>query len=85
MNFKWLTVPFTNRTKEVLVPEAWEVRWVSRYGLYEDSPRLCDATQRCAFFLSEQEAIDFKQALDQAFTLLQYEGGGRQVTLKKTT
>ncbi len=65
--FKNVTVPQANDTKEVQAVQLWSVRWLSRYGSYSG-----DVREEMEAFTSEQDAIDFKQALDNAFKLLRH-------------
>lgn len=71
MNFKWLLVPESNATKEVKVAQLWEVRWnaveFSRLWDYEHS---CEHKPQVETFLNEAEAVQFKEALEKARTLL---------------
>lgn len=84
MSFKWLTVPFSNTTKEISVTQLWEVRWWSREGDYdEDNPRYVTANPELECFVSEKEAMEFKTSLENAFKLLRYSGTGRKVLVRK--
>jgi hypothetical protein len=61
---KKLLVPFTNQTKMVDAVQLWEVRWNSRHGEYSG-----DIKKEAEFFPSEDDAIQFKNALVSAFKL----------------
>ena len=54
MLWKWLTVPFTNETKQEKVIQLWEVRWQSRYGEFSE-----DTRPEIEAFTSEEEARAF--------------------------
>lgn len=62
--FKWLTVPWTNETKQVSAVQLWEVRWTSRYGQYYHSVK-----PEVEAFTSEEQAKAFKKSLENAFAL----------------
>lgn len=59
----------TNR--EVEGAEVWIVSWTSLSGRYPNSPTLVGDTRRAKAFLSEDDARDFKKALEDAMSLLQ--------------
>ena len=59
----------TNR--QVEGAEVWVVSWTSLSGRYPNSPTLVSDTRRAKAFLSEKDAQDFKQALEDAMKLLQ--------------
>ena len=67
LTFKWLTAPFTNRTREVEAVQMWNVRWQSRNGKYSGDvqPEL------------EAQAQEFATALRNAFALLRHTSGTR--------
>ncbi len=54
MWFKKLTVPDSNKTKEVEAVQLWEVKWISRYGPYSS-----DIKQEVEVFTSEEKAQFF--------------------------
>jgi hypothetical protein len=62
LTFKWLTVPFTNWTREVEAVQLWEVRWESRHGQYND-----DTQPEMEAFTTETAAQEFATALRNAF------------------
>ena len=70
LNFKKLTVPDSNDTKEVDAVQMWEVRWESRHGQYlgETKPEL-----EC--FTSEKLAKEFADSLRAAFRLIRHTWG----------
>lgn len=78
ISFKWLTVPFTNKTKEVKSVQYWKVCWQSRYDSYSwgTSPEM-------EVFLSKEEAERFAESLRNAFKLIRHTSGN-QVTVKKS-
>lgn len=78
MIFKWLRVPESNETKEIEVVQLWEVRWESRDGPFSSDSR---PEVECLKF--EQEAIDFKQSLENAFGILRYSGNITKVKIGK--
>jgi hypothetical protein len=67
LNYKWLTVPFTNRTRSVEVVRMWEVRWRSRHGRYSG-----DTRPELECFTSEAEAAKFAESLRAAFALIKH-------------
>jgi uncharacterized protein YeaC (DUF1315 family) len=77
MIFKFLTVPWTNKTKKVQAVQLWEVRWESRYGEMGS-----DTRPEMEAFSSEEEARKFKSSLENAFRILRHTSGTR-VTLEK--
>ncbi len=81
---KKILAPVSNNTQLIEVVQLWEVRWWSRDGEHLDkTPRYVSARQEVECFTSEEAAVGFKKALDQAFALLRYTGHGRDVTLHK--
>lgn len=76
-DFKKITVPETNATKEVDAIQLWEVRWDSRYGQY-----ISDVQPEVEAFPSEEEANEFKEALVNAFKLIKHTSGNT-VTVRK--
>ena len=77
MIFKFLTVPWTNKTQKVQAVQLWEVRWKSRHGEFSS-----DTRPEMESFSSEEEAQYFKASLENAFRILRYTSGAR-VTLEK--
>jgi len=57
--------------------ECWEVRWCSRHGEFHG-----DTIPQLRAFPRETDAIEFKQALDDAFALVKTTSGTR-VTIEK--
>jgi hypothetical protein len=78
MNFKWLTVPQTNETKEVEAAYLWEVRWCSRNGEYSSSVK-----PEVEGFTTEGLAQEFVTSLRNAFKLLKHTGLGTEVSVNK--
>lgn len=78
--FRKITVPFSNETKEIDVPQTWVVRWQGRVG-----PYYSDLIPECEVFISEKEALDFRESLEQAMKLLRYSGPGTKVTIEART
>lgn len=72
MNFKWLTTPFSNKTRQVEVPRLWYVRWQSRHGDY-----YVDTRPEMEAFTTEQLAIDFADSLRAAFRLVRHKGADK--------
>jgi glutamate dehydrogenase/leucine dehydrogenase len=70
MAFKWLTVPWSNKTKDIQVMQTWEVRWQSRNGEYSGSVR-----PEAEVFTSEEEAKEFANSLSKAFKLIRHTAG----------
>lgn len=69
----------TGDTKEVEAAELWEVRWMSRYGMYKT-----DVQDEIEVFFSEDDANAFADSLRKAFKLLRYSlGAGVSVKVKK--
>lgn len=77
MIFEKKTVPLNNETKEVEVTALWAVRWQSRYGPFNS-----DVKDEAEFFPNEQDALDFKKALENAFKLIKHTSGNN-VSIKK--
>jgi len=67
---KQLEVPENNETLEVDVAQLWEVRWKSRHSEYSAGTR-----PEVEVFLSQQEAQDFAESLQQAFSLIRHTSG----------
>ena len=67
---KKLSVPQTNEVKTIDAVQLWTVRWESRYNEYSGGLR-----KEVEAFTSEQEAQDFKLALENAFKLLRHTSG----------
>ncbi len=70
MLFEKKTVPLSNETKEVEVTALWAVRWQSRHGAFNS-----DVKAEAEFFPNEQDALDFKKALENAFKLIKHTSG----------
>lgn len=70
MIFKWLTIPWSNRTKQIQVPQLWYVRWESRYDKYGSSTQ-----PEVEAFTSEQQANEFAESLRKAFKLIKHTSG----------
>jgi hypothetical protein len=75
--FKKLTVPLTNKTKEVEAVQLWEVRWTSRHGEYSS-----DTRPEMEAFTSPEAAHEFADALKNAFKLLRHTSGDTIVVRK---
>ena len=69
---KKLTVPENNDTKEIEAIQLWEVRWCSRNGEYHGCTK-----QELEAFPTNQEAIEFAEALRNAFRLIRHTSGNR--------
>ena len=67
---KHLTVPSSNDTRQAEVAQLWEVRWKSRHGEFSH-----DVQPEMECFLSEKEALKFKEALTDAFKLIRHTSG----------
>lgn len=78
MIFKWLTVPWTNRTKAIEVPELWYVRWHSRHGEF-----FGDTRPEVEAFISEALAEEFATSLENAFRLIKHTGQGTKIQVGK--
>ena len=62
---------FRDRTEtSVDVFEAWEVRWRSRYGQFSS-----DTQPEVKVFPKEEDAKEFKKALEDAFKLIKHTSG----------
>jgi glutamate dehydrogenase/leucine dehydrogenase len=70
MAFKWLTVPWSNETKQIQVMQTWEVRWQSRNGEYSGNVK-----PEAEVFTSEEEAVEFANSLKKAFRLIRHTSG----------
>ena len=70
LNFKWLTVPFSNATKSVEAVQMWEVRWQSRHGKFH-----ADTRPELECFISLESAEAFAVSLRNAFALLRHTSG----------
>jgi hypothetical protein len=70
MNFKWLTVPKTNETKEVEAVYLYEVRWRSRTGEYGS-----DTRPEVEGFVTQELADAFATSLRNAYKLLRTTSG----------
>lgn len=80
MQFKWLTVPWSNKTKKIQAVQMWEVRWQSRYGQYYS-----DTRPELECFPSRQEAEAFANSLENAYRLIRHTSGVRvELTKSKT-
>jgi len=77
VSLKWLTVPFTNDTKQVETVQLWQVRWMSRYDEYSFATR-----PEMEAFTSEVEADAFALSLKRAFDLIKHTSGN-YVTVQK--
>lgn len=80
MWFKDLLVPRSNELKTVKAVQLWEVRWMSRHGEY-----YMDVRPEMEAFSSEQEAVDFKVSLEQAFKLVRMTSKTRISITKEST
>lgn len=80
LSFKWLTVPFSNRTKRVEAVQMWEVRWWSVALRYKPHIALCDTAPQLECFTSEAEANAFATSITNALNLLRNTGMGVEVT-----
>lgn len=78
MEFKWLTIPWSNRTKQIQVPQLWEVRWESRYGEYASSVK-----PEVEAFTTLEAAEEFALSLRRAIALLKHCGAGTEVNIRK--
>jgi len=67
----------SSKKQKVTAEDSWRVEWYSR-----DGKHFTDVHQEAEFFLVEQEAKDFKEALEDAFKLIRHTSG-TQVTLTK--
>jgi len=65
---KIIEVPENNEIKEIETVQLWIVRWVARQGPYIFS----DPVEQLEAFSSEEEALKFKESLENAFKLLRY-------------
>jgi hypothetical protein len=74
---KKVTAPQSSAVKTVDAVQLWTVRWLSRYNEYAGSVR-----EEVEAFTSEQDARDFKLALENAFKLLKHTSG-TTVTITK--
>jgi hypothetical protein len=74
---KKLRIPASNTTKEIDAIQLWYVRWTSRDGPYSSSTR-----EETECFPCEQDAKDFRDALENAFRLTRILNHGA-VTLSK--
>jgi hypothetical protein len=78
MNFRWLTMPKSNETKEVPTAYMWEVRWRSRNGeFYSDTRPEVEA------FTTRELADEFVTSLRNAFKLLRHKGSGTEMSVKR--
>jgi hypothetical protein len=77
MNLKWLTVPWSNRTKRVETVQLYEVRWMARYDEYFGNTR-----PEVEGFLSEAAAEEFARSLRNAFKLIRHSSGTRVEIIK---
>lgn len=83
MQFKWLTVPWSNKTKKVQTACMWEVRWDAvkityRNGLFTYIPQIEVFTEKSA-------ADDFAESLRKAFKLVRFNGSDfDKVDVKKS-
>lgn len=68
MDFKWLTMPFSNRTRKVQVAQLWEVRWISLRGDHDFTHHRPEMEA----FTSKEEAEAFAVALVNAVKLLRH-------------
>lgn len=75
---KKLTVPQSNEVKTVDAVQLWSVRWMSRYGEFSGC-----TNKEMEAFTSEQEAQDFKLALENAFKLLRHTSGTTVILTKE--
>ena len=78
INFKWLEIPFTNKTKSIEVPQLWEVRWTSRHGSFNS-----DTQPEMEAFTSQEQADDFAKSLANAFKLIKHTSGNT-ITVRKS-
>ncbi len=58
--------------------QLWKVEWTSRKGAFNS-----DREKEMEAFTSEEEAIQFKTSLDNAFKLLKHRGEGTQTYITK--
>ena len=65
--FKKIVVPESNEVVEKEAVQLWVVSWISRHGA-------CSYDIRTEFeaFENKQDALDFKQSLENAFKLLKH-------------
>lgn len=77
------SVPKTNEMKNVDALVTYQVRWHSRNGKYEQYPEMVSANPEVEVFLDEKLALDFKESLEHAFSILKYTGCGITVTIEK--
>lgn len=71
---KWLTVPESNRTREVEAVQMWEVRWWSVALRYGPQMAICSTSPELECFTSEEEANAFVTSLTNALALLRNTG-----------
>lgn len=66
IDWKWLAVPFSNKTREVQAVALWEVRWIAAtdYAAYSGYAPMAE------FFPDKEEAEAFAESLRAAFKLL---------------
>lgn len=88
MTFKWLTVPFTNRTKQVEAVQLWEVRWwaVKNRSMFNDTHDrmlFAKAVECVEAFTSQAEAQHYAEALTAARALVHDTGSHVGVTVTK--
>jgi predicted DNA-binding WGR domain protein len=68
--FKWLKTPTGDRI-QVKAYKTWSVRWMSRYGRFSS-----DTQPEMELFTSEEDAVEFKNRLMEARSLLKYTADG---------
>lgn len=74
MDFKWLTVPFTNKTRQTQAVQLWEVRWHSVKVTYKGGS--CRFKPEIEAFTNSGEAESFANSLRKAFSLVRLSGEG---------
>jgi len=70
---------FRDRTEtQINEVQVWQVRWTSRHGSYS-----ADTKQEVRAFVSEKEAIEFADALKDAFRLIKHTSGNNVLIEKQ--
>lgn len=84
MDFKWLLVPFSNRTKKIEVPHLWEVRWISLRASFGDGDaNYCEPQPEIEAFVSKQDADEFMASLNNAAALLRHSNVDYKIRMEK--
>lgn len=76
MNFKWITIPETN--KDIEAVDCWEVRWNGHASKWHT-----DFVPEVEVFTTKKLASEFADALNAAFKLLRRVGAESDVIVSK--